>query len=413
MPDARRIIMTVFLPFALGYFMSYLFRAVNAVVAPYLERDLGASATDLGLLTSAYFFSFAAFQIPLGLLLDRYGPRRVEAGLLLFAVAGALIFAFGGSIAALTVGRAMIGLGVSGCLMAAVKANALWWPAQRQPLINGCILACGGVGALIATEPVAAILELTPWPNLFLGLALLSLLASATIWLVVPEHPDTIAATPGTLGQQLQGVRSIFASRLFWAIAPANVLSQATFLAYQTLWAAPWLRDVDGRSTPAVAEHLLYMAAAVVAGFLLMGGITERLGSRGIRPITVIKTGQWLFVGFQIAILAGFYAHPLMVWLGFGFFGTTGAVIFAVLARLWPRDMMGRVSTALNMLVFGGAFAAQYAVGLIIDLWPAAPGGGYVPAAHQTALGVLVGLQILGQLWMAWSDRPGSAYRLG
>ena len=87
----------VFLPFAAGYYLSYLLRTVNAVIAPELTRELALSAADLGLLTSAYLLAFAAFQIPLGLLLDRHGPRRVEAGLLLVAAAGTLLFAFGRS----------------------------------------------------------------------------------------------------------------------------------------------------------------------------------------------------------------------------------------------------------------------------------------------------------------------------
>ncbi|NOQ52071.1 MAG: MFS transporter, partial [Desulfuromonadaceae bacterium] len=112
----------LFLPFGLGYFVSYLFRTVNAVIAPDLVADLGLTPADLGLLTSAYFLAFAAFQLPLGLLLDRFGPRRVESALLLFAAAGALLFARAESLLGLIVGRALIGLGVSACLMAAFKS---------------------------------------------------------------------------------------------------------------------------------------------------------------------------------------------------------------------------------------------------------------------------------------------------
>ncbi|MAN78833.1 MAG: MFS transporter, partial [Magnetovibrio sp.] len=131
------IVFQVFLPFAFGYFLSYLFRVVNAVIAPNLIADLGLTAADLGLLTSANFFAFAAFQLPLGILLDRYGPRKVEAALLVIAAAGALVFGMAGSTPGLVVGRAMIGFGTSACLMAAFKAYSHWVPAERQSLITG------------------------------------------------------------------------------------------------------------------------------------------------------------------------------------------------------------------------------------------------------------------------------------
>ncbi|HMV55144.1 MAG TPA: MFS transporter, partial [Rhodocyclaceae bacterium] len=118
----------LFLPFAAGYYLSYLLRTVNAVISPDLTRELGLSAADLGLLTGAYFFSFAVAQIPVGVALDRYGPRRVEASLLVLAAIGALLFAFGQTLLQLAVARALIGFGVSACLMAALKAFSQWYP---------------------------------------------------------------------------------------------------------------------------------------------------------------------------------------------------------------------------------------------------------------------------------------------
>ena len=162
------ILFRVFVPFALGYFLSYLYRVVNAVIAPDLVRDVGLDANHLGLLTSAYFLTFAAFQLPLGILLDRLGPRRTEAALLLIAAAGAFVFASAESAAGLIAGRALIGLGVSACLMAAFKAFVVWFPSQRLPLVNGCQMAAGGLGALAATAPVEAALAFTDWRGVFL-----------------------------------------------------------------------------------------------------------------------------------------------------------------------------------------------------------------------------------------------------
>ena len=161
----------MFLPFAGGYYLSYLYRSVNAVIAEDLSADVGLSASDLGLLTSAYFVAFAAFQIPLGLLLDRYGARKVHGLLLLLAALGALGFALGDGLLQLWLARALIGLGVAGGLMAALKAITQWFPESRWPVVNGCFLAMGGLGAMSATAPVEALLQVTDWRGIFVGLA--------------------------------------------------------------------------------------------------------------------------------------------------------------------------------------------------------------------------------------------------
>ena len=143
-----RLVAVVVLPFAGGYFLSYLYRSTNAIIAPQLVTEIGLSAGDLGLLTSAYFFAFAAVQLPLGVLLDRFGPRRVQSALLLFAALGAVVFAGGQNRETLAFGRALIGLGVAGSLMSSFKAITIWFPERRWPLINGCFMAMGGLGAV-------------------------------------------------------------------------------------------------------------------------------------------------------------------------------------------------------------------------------------------------------------------------
>ena len=148
------ITVRIVVPFALGYFLSYFYRVINALIAPELTSELTLDATALGFLTSAYFFTFAAFQIPLGVFLDRFGPRRTESALLIVAATGAVVFATSDSVAALVLGRALIGLGVSACLMAAFKAYVLWFPAERRPLVNGLHMGIGGFGALVAPRPV-------------------------------------------------------------------------------------------------------------------------------------------------------------------------------------------------------------------------------------------------------------------
>ncbi|HEX6529686.1 MAG TPA: MFS transporter, partial [Burkholderiales bacterium] len=180
--------LVVFLPFAAGYYLSYFYRYVNAVIAKDLVRDFNLAPSDLGLLTSAYFLAFAAAQLPLGLALDRFGPRRCAAALFCVAGAGALVFGLARDLSMLTAGRALIGLGVSAGLMGSIKAFTLWFPRERLTALSGWMIGIGSIGTLSATAPVEALLGPFGWRALFMGLGVLSVVAAALIFFVVPER---------------------------------------------------------------------------------------------------------------------------------------------------------------------------------------------------------------------------------
>ncbi len=395
------ILLRVFLPFAGGYFLSYLYRTVNAVIAPDLVQSLSLNAGYLGLLTSMYFLTFALFQLPLGVLLDRFGPRRVEAVLLLFAAAGALIFALSDGRSGLLLGRALIGLGVSACLMASFKAFVIWFPPLRLPAVNGWIMATGGLGALAATAPVEAALRITDWRGLFLGLSIATWVIAAAVFWVVPERSGRTVG--GTLWEQWQGVGSIFRSRLFWQIAPLTVLSQATFMAIQGLWAGPWLRDVAGLERSTMANYLLLIAAAMVAGYLSMGTLAVWLNRFGIRPLSVAAGGMLLFMLTQLAIVLVWTTTVLPLWMLFGFFGTSGIVTYAALSQQFPPWLAGRVNTALNLLVFIAAFVGQWSIGTIIGRW--SQEDGYALPGYQAAFGIALALQAAAFVWLLLGSR--------
>jgi predicted MFS family arabinose efflux permease len=387
----------VFIPFALGYFLSYLFRVVNAVLAPDLASDLGVGPSELGLLTAAYFITFAAFQLPLGVLLDRYGPRKIEAFLLIFAAIGAFIFSRAQSVSGLVVGRALIGFGVSACLMAAFKAYVLWFRRQQLPLINGFQMAAGGFGALTATAPVEAALGVTDWRGVFFILALITLAIAAAVYFVVPEKK--IEANSGSIKDQLNGIVTVFSSLTFWRIAPVTVMSQTAFLAIQGLWSGPWLRDVAGFERAAIAHVLLTIAVAMVAGFIFMGAVAERLSRIGIKPIAVAVTGMSAFIVVQALLTLEITSWAHTLWILFGIFGTTGIIPYAVLSQSFPLHLSGRVNTALNLLVFMAAFSAQWGIGAIINMWPGTAGGGYAAPGYQAAFAMMLLLQVLSVLW--------------
>jgi len=195
--DPRRAEMTppampfsrMYFAFAAGYLMSYCFRSVNAVISPELTRELALAPASLGLLTSAYFVAFAAVQLPAGMFLDRYGPRRVEPVLLAIAATGALFFALAEGVPGLVAARALIGAGCGACLMAPLTAIAVWYESERRASLGGWMMVAGSLGALLATTPLEFALRFASWRTVFVALAIVTYLAAAWIFLKVPDTP--------------------------------------------------------------------------------------------------------------------------------------------------------------------------------------------------------------------------------
>lgn len=404
-PGRTGSVARIFFPFALGYFLSYVFRVVNAVIAPDLVGDLGLDPSQLGLLTSTYFIAFASSQLPLGILLDRYGPRVVEALLLLFAAAGAFVFSISGSLAGVIAGRALIGFGVSACLMAAFKSYVIWFPARILSRINGFQMAAGGLGALAGTLPVEWALGVTDWRAVFQGLALLSLVTAVLVYSVVPKTETS--REPEPLAEQVQGIVQIFKSPVFWRIAPLTTLSQAGAISIQGLWAGPWLRDVAGLDREGVATLLSVSAAAMIIGFISLGFLAEKLAEKGISVRTTAVTGMGIFLLVQAVMALGLPVPPATVMACFGFFGTSGILAYTALTIAFPPSLSGRVTTGINLLVFVAAFGVQWAVGAVINLWEVTEIGHYAPAGYRAAFLALLGCQVVCLVWFFVSDFLG------
>ena len=395
------LVLRLFLPFAAGYYLSYVFRTVNAVAAPNLVADTGLSANALGFLTSTYMAAFAVLQLPLGILLDRFGPRRVEAALLMLSALGSLIFAVSGGLAGLAFGRALIGAGVSGCMMAAFKAFAMWFPPQRLPVINACLMVFGALGAISATVPVEWFLALLDWRTLFAGLAVFTLVVAAAVFGVVPDHHTP----PGhlTLRQQLAGLGRVFRDRFFLGLAPLAALSMGSSLAIIGLWLGPWLRDVAGLDRAAVAGHLMIVTTAMGVGFLAMGVLTDRLTRAGLRAMTVAGAGMAGFVAV-VTVLAGGGTGGVLLWpllIALGFLATAGSVSYSLLSQHFPRDYAGRANTALNVLVFAGAFLVQWGMGAVLGYCEDPATHRYAPDGYRVAFGTVAAIQLIALAWFA------------
>ena len=395
------LFLRVFLPFAFAYFLSYIFRGVNAVIFPYLERDIGITAGDLGLLTSAFFLFFAGCQPVLGVMLDRYGPRRVQAVLLALAAAGSALFGLSLSLGELIVARALIGLGFAGGLMAAIKAITLWYPPQRWGLITGFHMMAGGLGSMAATLPIEWSLSVVSWQGLFFWLAGLCLATAAILFVVVPERP--VAAAKGTLGEQFRITGAVLTDGFYWRIQPLVSVQQLAFIGCITLWIGPWLRDVGGiADKEARADIQLYTTAVMTLGFAMSGVIAGGFRRVGVSNFASVGIASLLFavVCGWLAFLPSF--HPAVAWPLFGFLGACPIQYMPVMVASFPTHYAGRVTTSSNLVAFTVIFAGQWAIGKIVDLWPKTATG-YAPDGYTWAFGALFILQLAGLLWLMLS----------
>lgn len=390
----------IFLSFALGYYLSYLLRTVNAVISPALTDELHLSAANLGLLTSTYFLAFGLAQIPVGIALDRFGPRRVEALLLLITAIGAAMFALGDSMQLLGVGRALIGLGVSACLMAALKGFALWYPRDRQSSMTGFIMAAGALGALTASTPLEAALPAIGWRGAFWLIAGVALLASFTIFRNLPDVP--MEGPRGTFGDALRVLGSIYASPAFLRQAASAATFIGGFMALQSLWAVPWLMNVNALGLAQAAGMLVVLNLGSLVGQLSIGVLGVRLARAGIEPISLLRFGYVCLIVMQLAIL--FKLGPLpAVWFLFGLFSAVNSQSYLVASRAFPPELFGRVSTALNLMAFAGAFVLQWGLGQALDALRAQ--GFDMVRALQYSFAGLIALQVLGFLPLVVGSR--------
>lgn len=397
MPFSAPSTLRVFIPFALGYFLSYLFRVINAAIAPDLVADLHIDPSQLGLLTSTYFIAFASSQLPLGIFLDRFGPRIVESFLLAVAGLGAFIFAKSHTLTGVIIGRAFIGFGVSACLMAAFKSYVIWFPEKLWPRINGLQMAAGGLGALSATTPVEWLLQMTDWRGLFLLLALLSFCVALGIFFIVPDKKSQ--KNHESFSSQINGIKQVFKSWNFWRIAPLTTMTQACHMSIQGLWEGPWLRDIAGMPRPQVADVLFWTAVAMISGFICLGFIAEKLAQRGISILFTAVVGMSIFIGVQFLIVFSIPVPIYLLWILFGFFGTSGILSYAALTYSFPKALSGRVTTGINLLVFIMAFIMQWAIGVIINLWETTAAGNYHPSGYQAGFITVLSLQAAGLIW--------------
>lgn len=382
--------------------MGSFYRSANAVVGPDIVAELHLTAEQIGLLTSVFFLVYAGVQLPLGMALDRFGARRVTA--ILFTIAGlsAILLAKASDFGVLVAARAAMGLGISVAFMGALKAVVDWVPRDKLPFTNSMIMAMGGAGVMGATYPLEYLLGFTDWRGIFIGLAFVTFVIVAAIFVLPPEKPRTAAAHSISA---LRGVIQVFTNRDFRRMVPLGSSAQGVNMAMSSLWAGPWLRDVSGLSREETAAVLLGMATTITISSLSIGSIGGFLARLGIPLTRTSSAGIAGFILFESLIILNVPVSPWLLWLPYAFCATAPTLVYAVFAESFPPHMTGRVNTAYNFTTFSFAFVVQWFLGAVIDLWPPVAEGHFAPNGYRWGLGIVVGVQLVAFIWMSLAPR--------
>ena len=383
----------VLLPFAAAYHLSWVTYTVNALIADHLSKDLALSSTELGLVSASYVLGMAIAQIPLGGLTDRHGPRVVQAVCCCIAAAGALVFASASSLPLMLVGRLLLGIGSATAFTAGAHAIARWFPAERAAFATGLFVMLGSLGAVTATWPAQVTVDALGWRLTFVLMACPFLLCAALTYAVVPDAGSDGSDQPKTTGRGLGGVVS---DRRFLKLAPVSALTIGTAWSLQSLWAGPWLAQVEGHNHSGVVNVLFAMAVTLSLAGLVFGAVVQWVQRMGIGLEKLFASILLVFLSAQLALVMNLHIPALLPWIVIASIGSVTVVSYSILATYVSKSHLGRATAALNLAHLSTAFAIQGVFGGVIDLASAAE---RQPAAHRTALTLILALEFSGWVW--------------
>ena len=364
---SKRQAIIVFFVFAFGYFISCLLRAITATLSPVLTSEFNLLAADLGLLAGGYFLGFACMQIPLGYLLDKYGPKKIVTSFLLIALIGIISFALAKSFSGLLISRILIGVGVSACLMAPLTGYRIWYAENQQQRANSWMLMVASLGFLSSTLPVQLLLPSFGWRWIFGGIALLTFLSILLMLLFIPNwnlNKNRVLENSDKTGS----LSDVWKNRFFISVIPMGLFNYGGLMAIQTLWAGPWMIRVSGYTPLESATGLFWINVTMLISFFLWGYFLPKINSIGFSATRILKLG--LPVGFLVMLTiiilgpkAGAFYITMFILSSIFLSVTQPAVGLS-----FAGHSAGKALTSFNLLIFAGTFVMQWLMGFVIDI---------------------------------------------
>lgn len=366
----------VFSVICLVYFFVYFHRVSTSVIVSDLLEDFHTNATALGFMSSMYFYIYAFEQPLVGYLSDRLGPRRVIAYWSMVAAAGCFLFGMAPNIGWASVGRALIGLGVGGVYVPAVKAISLWFRKNEFATMIGLLMSMGNFGAVIATTPLAWTAATWGWRKTFfliggitLGLAFVTLLFTRDY--ARPSEPVQVnsASASGSNPGSRAKVAKVLASGRFWIIAMIFFGIYGTLITLQGLWATPFLMTVLGIERIFASKLNMLIPVGVIIGAPFFGWLTDRFSLNKGNTLIVILTVYtltWVGIIFFFSQLgtAGLSMMLLVMGIATGGFIST---LWGIVQETTPSEILGLISGMLNPAPFLGVAVFQVLTGAILD----------------------------------------------
>jgi nitrate/nitrite transporter NarK len=362
----------IFACFAAGYFMSYGLRSVNAVLAPDLIAEIGLSNAQLGSLSSAYFLAFAAMQLPLGIWLDRFGPRRVNAVLMGVAALGCCTFAIADGLVTLWIGRALVGAGVAGALMSSFTAYRQWFPPEQQTRLAAWMLMAGTAGVLAVTVPVHLALPVLGWRGVFwLSAAMLAMIGTL-MWILLPQGKEHRDGPVMSFAAAMGGYREVFRNGYFWRMTLTAGVVQGGFVSMQSLWVGPWFGKVLGFDAGALADRLFGFNLGLLLCFMALGWVAPRVGQARASLVRIVAFGTLAVVVLELLIAWAAGPAAWWLWIGYAAAATSYTLVQPRVGLAFPSHLAGRALTGFNLVVFAWIFLSQWGFGVAIDAFRSA-----------------------------------------
>ena len=357
----------VFFVFAFGYFLSCLLRAITATLSPILTSEFNLLAADIGLLAGGYFLGFACMQIPLGYLLDKYGPKKIVSSFLLIALIGTLSFALAQSFSGLLISRVLIGVGVSACLMAPLTGYRIWFAENQQQRANSWMLMIASLGFLSSTLPVQLLIPSFGWRWIFGGIGALILVSIILMLAFIPKWDHQEEET--LENPVMQGsLADVWKDKFFISVIPMGLFNYGGLMAIQTLWAGPWMIRVAGYTPLESATGLFWINITMLISFFLWGYFLPKITNLGFSALKILKLGLPIsFFVMLIIILIGPKAGAFYITL-FILSSIFLSVTQPAVGLSFPSYLAGKALTSFNLLIFLGTFIMQWLMGLVIDL---------------------------------------------
>ena len=375
------------------FFLSQFYRVSNAVIAPQLLNDLLIDTKGLGLLSASFFYAFALTQIPIGLLLDKIGPRSMMTALSAMGIFGAVIFSWADSMTLGVTGRVLLGVGMACNLMGTYKLLTLWFSPRVFATLAGIVVALGTAGNMLATTPLVILVNQFGWRSSFQLIAVINFILTFLFYIIVRDRPpqgdsDFPVASMNTR-QAFGNIQKLFKQKDFWIISFATFARYGIFAAFQALWAGPYLMEVTGYSALTTGNLILLLNVGMISGAPCWGILSDRL----------FNTRKWVIIAGSIAIVLTIIilaiiplGTPLslvsLLFFCFGFFNATGLLMYPHIKELMPLEMSGTAMTGINFFTMIGPAVFLQGLGILMQtLYPEASRG---PEAFNAAFMVCI-----------------------